>query len=93
VGYDRVFEDKGNIVLFCAPEHGQSSLVRYTALQFLLRNAELEVPRLPLIVDCNYLRNYEAFLFNLLKGDAPELVSLGKRLEVILQGWACGHSV
>src|SRR5262249_7062654 len=76
VSYDRVFEEDGNIAIFFAPEHGQSSFVRYTALQFLSRNAELRLPRLPLIVDCAYLRNYEASLLGLLKADAPDLISL-----------------
>src|ERR1700693_5774065 len=78
VGYDKIFNIESNVLVFCAAEHGQSSFVKQTALNFLLRNAELKLPRLPLIIDCTRLRNYEASLIGLLKEQAPDLTSLRK---------------
>jgi hypothetical protein len=84
VGYDKIFELDGNIRVYCPPEHGQTSFAKQTALNYILRSGELSTPRLPLIVDCAQLGKYDASLVGLLKAAAPDLVSLGKNLDVIL---------
>ncbi len=84
VQFDRVVESTGNTLVFCPLEHGQTSFAKQIALNYFLRSATAETPRLPLIVDCANLRNYVASLIGLLKAQAPDLISLGKSLEVIL---------
>jgi hypothetical protein len=45
----------------------------------------LDIPRLPLLVDCLTLRNYLAFFTGLLKAQTPDLSSLQRNLDAILE--------
>ncbi len=82
--FERILDYKNNVLIFCPFEHGQTSLARQIALNYLLKGSTTTTPRLPLIIDCANLRNYPASFIGLLKAQAPDLTSLGRSLDVIL---------
>jgi predicted MPP superfamily phosphohydrolase len=85
VSHEQLLDTETNLLIFCPPEHGQSSLAKTFALNHILRSATVKIPRLPLIVDCAHLRKYDASLMGLIKAQAPDLILLGKSLNVILE--------
>ena len=85
VTLDALLAIEGNVLIFCPLEHGQSSFAKQMALNYLLKTPQFALPRLPLILDCASLRSYPASFVGMLKAQAPDLTSLQKRLETILE--------
>jgi hypothetical protein len=82
--FEHILGTLGNVLIFCPQEHGQTSFAKQLALNHLLQSNAAAMPRLPLIVDCVYLRNYVGSLMGLLKAQAPDLTTLGRNLDTIL---------